>query len=438
MRGNRRWRYKCDFVIRMQDLTPQIRTRLNRMERVVGWFVILAVVLMLGGFCYYLYSQAEQRGWFEVRAPFSTYSDSGTGLAVGDPVNLMGFQVGRITRIAAQPARGVGSDHNVKIEFEVVGDNYNYIWTNSAARFTDAGFLGKRELDITKGTNVAKGLSAYNVYVVYPYQERSLLSISSSPHLDKLRLGEELYDGTNLVLRAWSSLRTNMATISGLGRAKVWTFDTTTKGHKITAMWDRDLRRYVPFIVTNGYTLTPDEPPGLSERLQGIVAQVEEALPNFLNLTNKIAATLAHTENLTSNLNVIAQNAQPVMANLAVITDHLKNPNGALGQWLIPTNLNEKLALTLLNANGTLTNVNTTVTIVDTNLVALFEEVGHSLNNLADITSNLNLQVQANSNMLTQISDIVVHSDQFIQGLKHHWLLRSAFKERKVKPPPKN
>jgi hypothetical protein len=37
--------------------------------------------------------------------------------------------------------------------------------------------------------------------------------------------------------------------------------------------------------------------------------------------------------------------------------------------------------------------------------------------------------------MLTQISDIVVHSDQFIQGLKHHWLLRSAFKEKKVKPP---
>jgi uncharacterized protein YoxC len=226
-----------------------------------------------------------------------------------------------------------------------------------------------------------------------------------------------------------------MATISGLGRSKVWSFDTSSKGHKITAMWDRDLRRYTTFIATNNYTLTPDEPPGLSERLQGIVAQVEEALPNFLNLTNKIAATLAHTENLTSNLNVIAQNAQPAVANLAVITEHLKNPNGSLGQWLIPTNINEQLALALLNANGTLTNVNTTVTNVDTNLVATFEEVGRSLNNLADITSNLNLQVQANSNMLTQISDIVVHSDQFIQGLKHHWLLRSAFKEKKVKPP---
>lgn len=408
------------------------------MERVVGWFVILAIALMLGGFCYYLYSQAERRGWFEVRAPFSTYSDSGKGLAIGDPVSLMGFQVGRITRILPQPARGVGSDHNVKIEFEVVGDNYNYIWTNSTARFTDSGFLGKRELDITKGTNVSKGLTAYNIYVVYPFAERSLQSIASSSHLDKLRLGEELYDGTNLVLRAWSSLRTNMATISRLARTKVWTFDVSTKGHKITGMWDRDLRRYTTFIATNNYTLTPDEPPALMDRLQGLVTQVEEALPNFLNLTNQLAATLSNSEHLTSNLNVVAENARPIVDNLAVVTGHLKNPNGSLGQWLLPTNINQQLALALLNANGTLTNVNTTVTNVDTNLVALFEDVGRSLDNLANITSNLNLQVQANSNMLTQISDIVVHSDQFIQGLKHHWLLRSAFKERKTKAKPKN
>jgi ABC-type transporter Mla subunit MlaD len=106
-----------------------------------------------------------------------------------------------------------------------------------------------------------------------------------------------------------------------------------------------------------------------------------------------------------------------------------------LGEWLIPTNINQQLALTLLNANGTLTNVNETVTNVNTNLEPIFEEISRSLDNLAGITSNLNNQVQANSNMLTQISDIVVHGDQFIQGLKHYWLLRSAFKEKKKKTP---
>ena len=52
-----------------------------------------------------------------------------------------------------------------------------------------------------------------------------------------------------------------------------------------------------------------------------------------------------------------------------------------------------------------------------------------SLDNVADITSNLNAQVRANPNMLYGISKMVTDSDDFVQGLKRHWLLRSAFKK---------
>ena len=31
----------------LQDLTPQLRTRLSRMERAVGWFVVLATALLV-------------------------------------------------------------------------------------------------------------------------------------------------------------------------------------------------------------------------------------------------------------------------------------------------------------------------------------------------------------------------------------------------------
>ncbi len=416
----------------MQDLTPQIRTRLNRMERSVGWFVLLAVALLVAGFCYYLYTQAQRRGWLEIKAPYYTYSDSGEGLAVGDAVKLMGFEVGHITGIRAMPPRGRGSDHNVEIDFEVVGTNYAYIWSNSTARLTDSGFLGKRELDISKGTQ------GYTVYMTYPLKERALDRITNLPRFDKLRLGQELYEGTNLVLRAWLPLSTNMAKISGLGLSKLWTIDTSRPGKKIIGVWDDRQHRYTPFEGTNIYMLTPEEPPALMDRLQGLVTQVEQALPNFLKLTNQIAATLSNSEQLTSNLNVVAANARPIVANLAVITAQLKDPHGSLGEWLIPTNLNQQLGLALVNANGTITNVNDTVINANTNLVTVFEDIGRSLENLADITSNLNHQVQANSNMLSQISDMVVHSDQFVQGLKHHWLLRSAFKVRKTKAPPKS
>ncbi len=37
----------------LQDLTPQHRTRLRRLEHAVGVFVIIANVLLLSGFGYY-------------------------------------------------------------------------------------------------------------------------------------------------------------------------------------------------------------------------------------------------------------------------------------------------------------------------------------------------------------------------------------------------
>ena len=77
---------------------------------------------------------------------------------------------------------------------------------------------------------------------------------------------------------------------------------------------------------------------------------------------------------------------------------------------------------------------------MNTNLNATFEAIGKSLDNLANITSNLNSQVQANNNMLTQLSRTVVDSDELVQGLKRHWFLRSAFKNKapteKAPAPP--
>jgi enamine deaminase RidA (YjgF/YER057c/UK114 family) len=172
------------------------------------------------------------------------------------------------------------------------------------------------------------------------------------------------------------------------------------------------------------------------DRAEGIVAQIEAALPNFLALTNQIAATLSNSVQLTSNLNAVAAGIRPAVSNAAAITANLRDPHGSLGEWLIPTNLNLQLAATLLNANGTLTNVNLAITNVNTNLAAMFQEVGSSLDNLADLTSNLNHQVQVNSNMLSEVSQIIVNSDNFIQGLKRHWLLRSAFKPAKTNAPP--
>ena len=129
----------------LQDLTPQLRTRLNRMERAVGWFVFLATVLLLFGFGYYIYHTAERKGWFMVKAPFFTFVKSSSGLNVGDPVYLMGSPVGQIT--ALKPCRRVtpimcGLNSRFRT---IMRSLISAIWTAGSVVKLNAGdFLGKR------------------------------------------------------------------------------------------------------------------------------------------------------------------------------------------------------------------------------------------------------------------------------------------------------
>jgi hypothetical protein len=83
----------------LQDLTPELRTRLSRVERRVGWFVILATGILLVGFAYYFYATAQSRGWFVTKINYATALNDAAGFKVGNLVKLMGFDVGEITQI---------------------------------------------------------------------------------------------------------------------------------------------------------------------------------------------------------------------------------------------------------------------------------------------------------------------------------------------------
>src|ERR1700722_8791952 len=120
----------------LQDLTPELRTRLRRAERNVGWFVTLAAIVLVSGFAYYVYATAKQRGWFVTKLNYSTSLDSASGLSVGDPVTLMGFNVGEI--ILIQPNNPF-REHGVSIFFRIKenpsGYNFwDYIWYDSRVR----------------------------------------------------------------------------------------------------------------------------------------------------------------------------------------------------------------------------------------------------------------------------------------------------------------
>jgi hypothetical protein len=406
----------------LQDLTPQLRTRLSRMERAVGWFVLLATAALVFGFGYYIYHTAQRKGWFLTKAPYFTLIDRATGLRVGDPVKLMGFEAGQITRITAQPPYEF---YNVYVEFEIKSPFYGYLWTEgSRARISGADFLGKRELEVTKGVG---GTPAY---VFSPLKEIPLAQLAQLPSPETWKLAEDVYepDQLNILVHAMTPLRPEVvAQLKAAGRAHVRVLDTREERKFMTAVWNDRAGRFEHFGRTNLYWLRADETPALTEQLEKLLVAVETALPGVFALTNQIALALDGTVVLTSNFNAVAVDARPAVSNLTALAAQLRG-EGALGDWLLSDGQRQ--------LGQSLTNVNTVLTNADAALISLSENLARSLENLAGITSNLNSQVQANTNLITAISDAIVHTDEFVQGLRRHWLLRSAFRTKATNAPP--
>jgi len=373
----------------LQDLTPQLRTRLSRMERAVGWFVFVATALLLFGFGYYLKHTAEQRGWFTIKAKFTTYVSSSVGLNVGDDVVMMGFRVGKITFIHALPP---GDNRNVQLEFEVKDPYFRYVWRDgSVVKVNSADFLGKRQIEVTRGTN---GPAIAVTQPITLFTNIDDLKAAVGATTNRWQLQQDILDGdSNIVFSAYANLdQDRVQKIAELTHDPVYVYDNTEKTKNyVVAVWRRRDHRYEPVTSGREYAWLPtQESPAVTERLEKVVDQVQDALPNFLSLTNQLQALLANGANAASNLNTVAVSIHPLV-----------------------------------------TNANSLVVNLDTNITS-------ALVNLSDMTSNLNAQVQSNSNMLSTISKTVHDSDTFVQGLKHHWLLRSAFKHEKPEPKPTN
>ena len=410
----------------LQDLTPQLRTRLSRMERAVGWFVFLATALLLFGFGYYIYHTAERKGWFKIKAPFFTYLHSSAGLNVKDPVYMMGFQVGEITRVHPMPPR---DRHEVEVDFEIVDPYFHYLWTDgSYLKVNAADFLGKRQIEVTRGTNGYALVVTQPVFVKTVDELKQL--VANEP--GQWQLSQEVRNAnSNLVFNAYAVLNeSNLQVMAGMNLESnsLYAYNNKEKDkHSIAASWDGRYHRYKIFRPGDETAwIRAVETPPISDQLQAMVLQVQTALPNVLALTNKIAAVLDNAATATSNLNVTLVETRPMITNFTAVSAQLREPGGPL-VWALGTNGNEQL-------QGSLTNVNALLGHTDTNVAAL-------LINLANITSNLNAQVQANSNILSSVSKIVVDTDDFVQGLKRHWLLRSALKSENAAaktnaPPP--
>ena len=69
---------------------------------------------------------------------------------------------------------------------------------------------------------------------------------------------------------------------------------------------------------------------------------------------------------------------------------------------------------------------------LDTTLATLnaeLEALNETLTNVAAMTGSLRAQVEGNDHILDEISSLITETDDLMQGLKRHWLLRGAFED---------
>lgn len=335
----------------------------------MGIFVILATLLLLAGFGYYIYRTGEVKGWWRFKARYWTEVDSGAGLVPGGEVRLLGFPVGRITEVEANEPFKVPP---VFVSFYVLHPYQGYIWSDSRAKVVAGDFLGGRIIEITPGGSSIDPNSTNKV---------------------ELKASYKLIDGEWYVLNEQTG-------------------------------------EYEPEEKTKGYWLLSTESPAPMERLEMIANQAEEALPGILDLTNRVNLVLSNIASVTAEAQVLIGAALPAMTNIQVITSNLREPKGALGEWALPTNLHIQLLETLSSANVALTNASRMIGNTDTNLLTLVTNLDTTLMNLANITSNLNQQVQGNTNLVRGLSELIINADDMVQGLKRHWFLRSAFRNK--------
>ena len=392
----------------IQDLTPQLRTRLSRVERAVGWFVLLATLLMLAGFGYYVHLTLQRKGVFLTKISYQTGVANAAGLKVGNPVKLMGFDVGEITRIEANDPWAY---YNTTVYFEIREPYYGYLWSDSMVKIAPADFLGNRLLEVTKGR-----------YGLPTVEEEMRVSQGWFSRTNRVAIG--LLDHDYLAL------------LKEQGRPAGQAFKEKPK------------RFYRPLEPGLAYWLSPEETPAITERLDQLAQMLNQkgALGDLLlptNLNARLDQTLASVQAvlgyLTNQPGAVGTMFLPTntltelngtLQNLKTLTARFNAEPGAAGQLLLPTNLVAQLDLTLSRLNSEAGFLGERIippsTIASLNL---------TLTNAAGIASNLNVQLGANTAMLSQVSSLITNTDALIQGLKRHWLLRGAFQEPRTNRP---
>ena len=332
----------------INDLTPQLRTHLDRVEKWVGMFVFIATIIALVAISYYTYSTAVRKGWTKKKVPYFTLVSSADGLKVGDPVMLMGFKAGTITSVTPNAP----DDYfNITVQFDIWEPYYGYLWTDSDVRLKSS-LLGGKTLEVSKG-----GQSGNTDNLSATYSEKD-------------------------------------------GKFYVWQDPTDDEP---TGKWkDEPIKKG-----DMGYFLACYEGADVMGSANDLVAQLTNGLPGFLSLTNQIATLLEESTALIKNANGTITNLDPVVSNVQTISSMLTNEHGSLGEWVIPPEMNSQIVETIGTAKGTVQTTQTNIAVLSQSLNQSLLNLADITGNLRQQVQANSYMLSSISSLVIDLDDLV-------------------------------
>lgn len=297
----------------LQDLTPQLRTRLRSVEMAVGLFLLIALAILAGGLFLYLKHTAEREGWFKNKARYFAFVESAEGIEEGDGVQLMGFNVGELVKIEAMPADN--PVYNVYLEFEIREPYYGYIWSDSKIRVLSGDLFGNRVLELTKGV---EGLPTYKeedgeLSSVYDSGQYIDLDENSRPFWMQVEESPSITQNLNSLV---ANIERSLPGVFDLTNTLTQSLETTSKA---VATADLTMQNLQPAI-TNLTLITQN------------LCDPEGSLGRWLlpqDLRTSALTTMSTTSETLTNLNeeivITLSNLNHSLVNAAMITSNLNS-----------------------------------------------------------------------------------------------------------------
>jgi MlaD protein len=386
----------------LQDLTPQLRTRLRKVE----WFVVLFLggtfVLMLASLAWFIKKTGDARGWWVTEVPYYTYLPDASGIKAGSPVHMMGFKIGQVTKVEAMELAQLRSwdyydQHPVFVSFVVREPYPGYITSDSKLKLTGLpiDIAGGVTLQVTVGSPDGLHTTSYT---------NGAISVLS----DKVSYAAQAAEQAKKPLTNLSAY----ANYTPLAKADKGFWLRLHEGDTLMAQVQRILGK-----------------------VDGITGTFNTALPG---LTNDLQHTLANVRGLTANLKSATAHAGGV-GELVLGTNvmsRLDRPGG-VGELVVPTNLNAELTATLAGVRTTVPGAISNLNERTASLGQLLTNLNGGTAHLGGLVTNLDETLDGvKTNAVPKVGNLLVTLDSFVAGLKRHWLFRSAFREPKTNTVP--